>query len=1255
MSGVKRGAVNFPKMLRTLEHRTSQVKTLDFLRKPLPRPSIATTGDANKDGVRDTRFYGPPVDFGYTETQSQGLSIPDWATDKVYYEPTFGLHFQNLKGLQNPKVTLSSETTVTGQSMKGSADFYVPSYNVLKNMEGFGGDQTSDGTPAVLSLGGKVNPIYGFMGSHLYSGWAVDSNATDYGSGISSTQTTIKLSHFAKNTLIINPSVPTIATEIKIGDVICIDSPESRFEAGAKYDTGALGGLFGNITGGPEFKATLDVRNNGLSGAARRYIRVPPDGATVNMIDSDGTSKTFEFDIANNGVTGSNIAVVPSASNCIEYAYAFVTAVNASSLKITAYNYNPKSSNMDSPYNIYGYISGGIKIKRTSKIYLQQDNPGTATTITYDSTDTKRHFMGNHLDGTTSTFIENTPEQILVTGVAHRLRNVSKTNWSDSDNTVLTVIRGFNGSTATGHSILSSITNSHIWQDYGDATKINENPASGTYGNHHPLSYLVKRGYAFAVLDAQNSGVVDETVTLVSTDGTSRTYTCKETADYANNQWSRGGVDHGVASFKAAVEHASGHNGKIEVELKSYTGAQNPWTVILKQFVSGTAGNTTVTENLTGWTITSQFAGGAADTNTLENGTTMTLTDAKGASHTLTTDNTLKEYESTSTKIGTNLTVQNCGTWFYSLLIALMKACRMDYAYKRLAGDYDADQKLWWEEDYPLEGSEATAKLDMRFNFPSYLDNYSTYDGNGVQGIGELQGDMDGHGVGPQQYLQASHSQNYTSPTIPLYADLITEWNDTFFTDCNGIANRHLAYISSFADLWQLTKGAQGNTEVTGNSLYSGVGHYWNGMMLGHPSEQTNRRFHQGNSYKGKFIQKRVKTSGDNTGFSLVEPYFYEFMTGDMLQEVDKEVYRFKDEDNVFPVFSDNHSGGSSSQRVKYGPNTLGISIPRGTYISGVNADRIKMKIKLTSGQTNIRSESNLVYGNLDGLYRDWNRHLGKQRTESSPDGGSESHDYSVNFDGFKFYFTQNNVVYEHRISFQPSSSSAARLNLKVDKWYEFDLPLHKPDIQYLYQQNNNWHDATMDDATQGDGPDMPNDAIFQASLYGKPDFHPANAFFPVWVGSTHLIANMQRDSYIYEEDSDPHMAVDVSTGDSYFYSESGEKLGGPISPRKCTGQMGSALGRDGQAGLLAQHNYDVWEDDTKWHGSALQGFPDIALYRKWGLDDAIRASFKDVVIYKPKKWRVVTVQEYDSEYIKLSCQRIGSEDNSAKRRAYGK
>ena len=99
MVGVKKGALNFSKMLRTLGHRTNQVKDFNFLRRPLQRPSKATTLDRNKDGVRDERFYGPPVDFGYSDSKNTGSTVPDLSKDNVYYETTWGLHFQNVEDL----------------------------------------------------------------------------------------------------------------------------------------------------------------------------------------------------------------------------------------------------------------------------------------------------------------------------------------------------------------------------------------------------------------------------------------------------------------------------------------------------------------------------------------------------------------------------------------------------------------------------------------------------------------------------------------------------------------------------------------------------------------------------------------------------------------------------------------------------------------------------------------------------------------------------------------------------------------------------------------------------------------------------------------------------------------------------------------------------------------------------------------------------------------------------------------------------
>ena len=97
-----------------------------------------------------------------------------------------------------------------------------------------------------------------------------------------------------------------------------------------------------------------------------------------------------------------------------------------------------------------------------------------------------------------------------------------------------------------------------------------------------------------------------QSVTIISTDGTSRAYVARAANDYSNNEFDAdGGFDDKAAALKGAIEHASGHNGKITVNT---VGSDNA-TLVLQQAVGGAAGNTTITENLTDFAATN-FTGG---------------------------------------------------------------------------------------------------------------------------------------------------------------------------------------------------------------------------------------------------------------------------------------------------------------------------------------------------------------------------------------------------------------------------------------------------------------------------------------------------------------------------------------------------------------------------------------------------------------------------------------------------------------------
>ena len=120
----------------------------------------------------------------------------------------------------------------------------------------------------------------------------------------------------------------------------------------------------------------------------------------------------------------------------------------------------------------------------------------------------------------------------------------------------------------------------------------------------------VKYGATATIIFSDSDGgasiAVDQSITIISTDGTSRTYVAKAANDYSNNQFDKDGdYDDIAAALKGAIEHASGHNGKIIVSIVG----EDSNALFLQQAVGGKEGNTTITENLADVTVTN-FTGG---------------------------------------------------------------------------------------------------------------------------------------------------------------------------------------------------------------------------------------------------------------------------------------------------------------------------------------------------------------------------------------------------------------------------------------------------------------------------------------------------------------------------------------------------------------------------------------------------------------------------------------------------------------------
>tara|TARA_Y100000310_G_scaffold172787_1_gene172918 strand:- start:1198 stop:3210 length:2013 start_codon:yes stop_codon:yes gene_type:complete len=98
---------------------------------------------------------------------------------------------------------------------------------------------------------------------------------------------------------------------------------------------------------------------------------------------------------------------------------------------------------------------------------------------------------------------------------------------------------------------------------------------------------------------------LDDTITLVSTDGTSKTYTAKNSQDLGSNYFNRAGTEGGsyfqqaAQSLKACIEGSAGHNGKILVELEVGPTVNVSHKLILTQAEAGPNGNKSITNDFT--------------------------------------------------------------------------------------------------------------------------------------------------------------------------------------------------------------------------------------------------------------------------------------------------------------------------------------------------------------------------------------------------------------------------------------------------------------------------------------------------------------------------------------------------------------------------------------------------------------------------------------------------------------------------------
>tara|TARA_R100000005_G_C4815934_1_gene99849 strand:- start:3 stop:512 length:510 start_codon:yes stop_codon:yes gene_type:complete len=131
--------------------------------------------------------------------------------------------------------------------------------------------------------------------------------------------------------------------------------------------------------------------------------------------------------------------------------------------------------------------------------------------------------------------------------------------------------------------------------------KVSPNPKSGKYSSKLDTEYkklkndkqkydYIRTHYYYpqstCTITFDSDCVADENIVITSTDGTSVTYTAKNSEDAANNQFKKN-VDNS-GSLITCINHASGHGGKILAELSSQSN------VLLTQLEPGPDGDKVV-------------------------------------------------------------------------------------------------------------------------------------------------------------------------------------------------------------------------------------------------------------------------------------------------------------------------------------------------------------------------------------------------------------------------------------------------------------------------------------------------------------------------------------------------------------------------------------------------------------------------------------------------------------------------------------
>jgi len=122
---------------------------------------------------------------------------------------------------------------------------------------------------------------------------------------------------------------------------------------------------------------------------------------------------------------------------------------------------------------------------------------------------------------------------------------------------------------------------------------------------------------------------LNQTIVIIDTAGTSKTYTAKNSSTVASLQFIKTGAAAAATALKACIDHANGHNGTIVVD-DDLAGK-----LTLTQAVGGLGGNSTVTTNLTSVTVAGrdgtadEFTGGTSGGMGVNNADDVAVMDSR--------------------------------------------------------------------------------------------------------------------------------------------------------------------------------------------------------------------------------------------------------------------------------------------------------------------------------------------------------------------------------------------------------------------------------------------------------------------------------------------------------------------------------------------------------------------------------------------------------------------------------------------------